>query len=283
MLDFLRRNRAVLSSAVFVLIAGVLALRTGGERARSDPLGRFFLEVMAPLQRGSSAVGQAVAGTWRSVGELMHSREENETLRQRVRELEEQVTRLGEAELENVRLRRLLDLRETLRGDVLTARVIGRDATGIARTLVVDRGEADGVVKGAAVLAPEGIVGQVFLASRHAARVLLINDHNSGVDALVQRTRARGIVEGIVDDGCGLKFVKRTEDVQVGDAVITSGLDGIFPKSLPIGHVVAVDKRGQGLFQYAEVAPRVDFSQLEEVLVTRGAVEPVEPGDAPSG
>jgi len=282
-LDFLRRNRAVLSSAVFVLIAGVLALRTGGERARSDPLGRFFLEVMAPLQRGSSAVGHAVAGTWRSVGELMHSREENETLRQRVRELEEQVTRLGEAELENVRLRRLLDLRETLRGDVLTARVIGRDATGIARTLVVDRGEADGVVKGAAVLAPEGIVGQVFLASRHAARVLLINDHNSGVDALVQRTRARGIVEGIVDDGCGLKFVKRTEDVQVGDAVITSGLDGIFPKSLPIGHVVAVDKRGQGLFQYAEVAPRVDFSQLEEVLVTRGPVEPVEPGDAPSG
>ena len=283
MLDFLRRNRAVLSSAVFVLIAGVLALRTGGERARSDPLGRFFLEVMAPLQRGSSAVGQAVAGTWRSVGELMHSREENETLRQRVRELEEQVTRLGEAELENVRLRRLLDLREALRGDVLTARVIGRDATGIARTLVVDRGEADGVAKGAAVLAPEGIVGQVFLASRHAARVLLIIDHNSGVDALVQRTRARGIVEGIIDDGCGLKFVKRTEDVQVGDAVITSGLDGIFPKSLPIGHVVAVDKRGQGLFQYAEVAPRVDFSQLEEVLVTRGPVEPVEPGDAPSG
>src|SRR5438552_1894052 len=197
---------------------------------------------MAPLQRGSTAVGHAVIGTWRGVGELMHSREENETLRQRVRELEEQVTRLGEAELENVRLRRLLDLRETLRGDVLTARVIGRDATGIARTLVVDRGEADGVVKGAAVLAPEGIVGQVFLASRHAARVLLINDHNSGVDALVQRTRARGIVEGIVDDGCGLKFVKRTEDVQVGDAVITSGLDGIFPKSLPIGQVVAVDK-----------------------------------------
>jgi len=282
-LDFLRRNRAVLSSAVFLLLAGVLALRTAGERARNDPLGRFFLEVMAPLQRGSTAVGHAVIGTWRGVGELMHSREENETLRQRVRELEEQVTRLGEAELENVRLRRLLDLRETLRGDVLTARVIGRDATGIARTLVVDRGDADGVVKGAAVLALEGIVGQVFLASRHAARVLLINDHNSGVDALVQRTRARGIVEGIVDDGCGLKFVKRTEDVQVGDVVITSGLDGIFPKSLPIGHVVAVDKRGQGLFQYAEVAPRVDFSQLEEVLVTRGAVEPVEPGDAPSG
>jgi len=282
-LDFLRRNRAVLSSAVFLLIAGVLALRTGGERARNDPLGRFFLEVMAPLQRGSTAVGQTVVGTWRGVGELMHSRQDNEALRQQVRELEQRVARLDEAELENARLRRLLDFREALRGDVLTARVIGRDASGVARTLVIDRGESDGVTKGAAVLAPEGIVGQIFLASRHASRVLLVNDHNSGVDALVQRTRARGIVEGIVDDGCGLKFVKRTEDVQVGDAVITSGLDGIFPKSLPIGQVVAVDKRGQGLFQYAEVAPRVDFSQLEEVLVTRGTVEPAEPADAPSG
>ena len=283
MLDFLRRNRAILSSAIFLALAGVVALRTGTERARNDPLGRFFLEVMAPLQRGSSAVGQSISGTWRSVGDLMRSRNENEALRTRVRDLEQEVARLGEAQLENVRLRRLLDFREALTGDVLTARVIGRDATGLARTLIVDRGEVDGVAKGAAVLAPEGIVGQVFLASRHAARVLLINDHNSGVDALVQRTRARGIVEGIVDDGCGLKFVKRTEDIQVGDAVITSGLDGIFPKSLPIGRVVAVDKRGQGLFQYAEVAPRVDFAQLEEVLVTRGPVEPVESGDAPSG
>jgi len=282
-LDFLRRNRAVLSSGLFLALAGVLALRMGAERGRSDPLGWFFLEVMAPLQRASTAVTRTVSGTWHSLGDLMHSREENETLRDRVRDLEQQVVRLNEAELENARLRHLLDFRETLKGDLLTARVIGRDATGLARTLVIDHGEADGVTKGAAVLAPEGIVGQIFLASRHAARVLLINDHNSGVDALVQRTRARGIVEGIVDDGCGLKFVKRTEDVQVGDAVITSGLDGIFPKSLPVGHVVAVDKRGQGLFQYAEVAPRVDFSQLEEVLVTRGLVEPVEAADAPSG
>jgi len=276
-LDFLRRNRAILSSAIFLALAGVVALRTGMERARNDPLGRFFLEVMAPLQRGSSAVGQSISGTWRSVGDLMRSRNENEALRTRVRDLEQEVARLGEAQLENVRLRRLLDFREALTGDVLTARVIGRDATGLARTLIVDRGEVDGVAKGAAVLAPEGIVGQVFLASRHAARVLLINDHNSGVDALVQRTRARGIVEGIVDDGCGLKFVKRTEDIQVGDAVITSGLDGIFPKSLPIGRVVAVDKRGQGLFQYAEVAPAPDFDRVEEVLVTRGPVEAKAP------
>src|SRR6185295_8603260 len=148
--------------------------------------------------------------------------------------------------------------------------VIGRDATRLSRTILIGRGETDGVVRGAAVLAPQGVVGHVFQTSPHAARVLLVSDHNSGVDALVQRTRARGIVQGTVDAGCALKYVKRTEDVQVGDELVTSGLDGIFPKGLPIGAVTSVDKRGQGLFQHAEVAPRVEFDQLEEVLVTRG-------------
>jgi rod shape-determining protein MreC len=96
----------------------------------------------------------------------------------------------------------------------------------------------------------------------------------------VQRTRARGIVQGTVDAGCVLNYVKRTEDVQVGDTLVTSGLDGIFPKGLPIGRVVAVDKRGPGLFQSAEVAPDVDPERLEEVLVTRGGVAPTEPAPA---
>src|SRR6185295_1055291 len=155
--------------------------------------------------------------------------------------------------------------------------VIGRDATRLSRTILIGRGETDGVVRGAAVLAPQGVVGHVFQTSPHSARVLLVSDHNSGVDALVQRTRARGIVQGTVDAGCVLKYVKRTEDVQVGDTLVTSGLDGIFPKGLPVGRVTAIDKRGQGLFQSAEVAPRVDVDQLEEVLVTRGTVVPVEP------
>jgi rod shape-determining protein MreC len=88
-------------------------------------------------------------------------------------------------------------------------------------------------------------------------------------------------VQGTPEGGCGLKYVKRTEDVQVGDTVVTSGSDGIFPKGLPIGRVVSVDKRGQGLFQYAEVAPRVDFDQLEELLVARGPVTDDAP-DAPA-
>jgi rod shape-determining protein MreC len=257
-------------------------VQTGRTPARSDSLGRFFLELMAPLQRSTAAVGRTVSGVWHGVGDVLRARSENVALRARARLLEQELDRLSEVALENGRLRALLEFRETLQGELLTARVIGRDASGVARTLTIDRGESDGVVRGAAALAPEGVVGQVFLVSRHAARVLLVSDHNSGVDALVQRTRARGIVQGTVDAGCALKYVKRTEDVQIGDTLVTSGLDGVFPKGLPIGRVTAIDKRGQGLFQSADVAPRVDFDQLEEVLVTRGPValvQPVETGE----
>jgi rod shape-determining protein MreC len=282
LLAFLRRNRVLLTSALCLLVAAGLAARTSNDRLRSDGLGWFFLEVMAPLSRGVTAARGVLGAGWRDVTELVGARDENRRLRARTRRLTERLDRLAELELENARLRKLLDFKDTLHGDLVASRVIGWDATGLAHTLTISRGTRDGIVKGAAVLAPEGVVGQVFLASRDAARVLLISDDNSGVDAIVQRTRARGILQG-AEGACGLKYVKRSDDVQPGDMVLTSGLDGIFPKGLPIGVVVTVDKRGQGLFQYAQVKPRVDLEALEEVLVTRGAVTPAAPADGAAG
>jgi rod shape-determining protein MreC len=283
MLEFLRRNRVLLASGCFLLVAAALLLRTGAGRLQTDRLGRLLLDGVSPLQRITATAARAVTGVWREAVDLMQARDEVVALRSEVERLAQEETRTAELEGENARLRQLLDFRERLAGDLIAAHVVGRDATGLARTIVIDRGERDGVFKGTAVVVPAGVVGHVFVTSRHAARVLLVNDHNSGVDGMVQRTRASGIVEGTPDGGCGLKFVKRTEDVQTGDEVVTSGLDGIFPKGLPIGRVVAVDKRGQGLFQYAEIAPAVEFDRLEEVLVTRGAVELREPETLPEG
>jgi rod shape-determining protein MreC len=277
MLEFLRRNRLLATAALFLVVAAALVVRTGGGRWRDDRLGRVFLELMAPLQRAGTAAGRTVADAWHGAAGLWRAREEAEALRARVLELERDTTRLTEADLENARLRELLAFRQTLKGELLTARVIGHDAAGLSRTITIDQGSAAGVGRGAAVLAPGGLVGQVFLVSSHAARVLLITDHNSGVDAVVQRTRGRGIVEGAVDGRCALKFVKRTEDLQVGDLVLSSGLDGIFPRGLPVGRIAAVDKQGQGLFQYAQVDPVVDVDELEEVLVTLGPVVPEAP------
>ena len=271
MLEFLRRNRLLATAALFLVLAAGMILRTGTSHGRDDQLGRIFLELMAPLERAGTFASRTVADAWESASGLLRARDEAEALRGRVRQLEQDTARLAETEAENARLRTLLDFRRTLGGTLLTTRVIGHDAAGLSRTLVVDQGSAAGIAKGAAVLAPEGIVGQVFQVSPHAARVLLVSDHNSGVDAVVQRTRGRGIVEGTADGRCGLKFVKRTEDLQVGDLVVSSGLDGIFPRGLPIGRIQAVDKQGQGLFQYAQIEPAVDAERLEEVVVMVGA------------
>ena len=280
MLDFFRRNRVLLASLGGLALAAVLVASTATGRGRTDRFGRLLLDVMTPLQRAGSATASAVGELWRDAAALFRRRAEIDWMQSRIERLEEEAVRLEEVDQENARLRDLLAFKAELAGELLAVAVVGRDATGMARTMTIDHGEQDGVVKGAAVLAPAGVVGQVFFASAHAARVLLITDHNSGVDAVVQRTRARGIVEGTVSEGCGLKFVKRTEDLQTGDVVVTSGVDGIFPRGLPIGRLTSVDKRGQGLFQYARVRPFVDFDRLEEVLVTRGTVE-TAPGDEP--
>lgn len=280
MIEFLRRNRVLVASLCGLGLAAVLVASTATGRGRTDGFGRLLLDAMAPFQRAGTEVANALADVWRDTSALFRRRAELDALGARIVELERQTVRLAEVEQENARLRDLLAFRERLAGEMLTAAVIGRDATGLARTLTIDRGERDGVVKGAAVLGPAGVVGQVFFVGARAARVLLITDHNSGLDAIVQRTRARGIVEGTATDGCGLKFVKRTEDLQPGDVVVTSGIDGIFPRGLPIGELTSIDKRGQGLFQYATVRPFVDFDRLEEVLVARGTVAAIV-GDEP--
>lgn len=279
MIDFFRRHRVFLAAGALLMLSALLVLRTSGSRSRSDRLGGLFLEALAPVQRVLVTVGQAMVNVWSGAGDLWTARQEVVVLRERVRAMEQDAARSGEIAVENERLHRLLDFRQQLTGDLLTARVIGRDATDLSHTILLDRGEADGIAVGAAVVAPEGVVGQIFHVSPHAARVLLITDHNSGADALVQRSRVRGIAEGNVDGTIGLKFIKRTDDVQIGDKVVTSGLDGIFPKGFLIGEVTGVDKRGQSMFQSIDVTPVVSFGRLEEIMVSRG---PVTRADQPA-
>jgi rod shape-determining protein MreC len=118
-----------------------------------------------------------------------------------------------------------------------------------------------------AVVISEGVVGRVIEVSPDTAKVLLLTDPNSALDVIIQRSRAQGIMEGKVDEVCVLKYVQKSDDVQVGDQVITSGLGGIFPKGLMTGMVTKLDRKRPGIFQYIEVSPAVDFSKLEEVLI----------------
>jgi rod shape-determining protein MreC len=267
MLEFVRRNRVLLISGFFLLCSLGLLSANARHPGRIDPLGRIFLELMAPFQRMTAGVAGAIRGVWDHYVGLIGVQAENDRLRERVRDLERRGTRSGEMELMNRRLKRLLALERELPTRAVAAQVTARDASVWFQSLTLNKGELDGIQVGMPVIAPEGVVGLISSTSPHAARVLLLTDPNSGIDVLVQRTRVRGIVSGLLEQGTSLKYVKRSDDVRVGDRVVASGLDGVFPKGLPVGRVTKVSRKDRGLFLYAEVTPAADASRLEEVLV----------------
>ena len=267
MLEFVRRNRVLLSSGFFLLCSLGLLSANARHPGRIDPLGRVFLEVMAPLQRVTAGVTGAGRGFWERYLDLVGVQAENDRLRARIRDLERHGTHQGELELMNRRLKRLLALERELPTRAVAAEVTARDASVWFQSLTLNKGELDGVQSGMPVMAPEGVIGVISSTSPHASRVLLLTDPNSGIDVLVQRTRVRGIVSGLLEQGTILKYVKRNDDVRVGDRIVASGLDGVFPKGLPVGRVTKVSRKDRGLFLYAEVTPDADASRLEEVLV----------------
>jgi rod shape-determining protein MreC len=234
---------------------------------RVDPVGVLLLEVMHPLQLGMTAVSRGATRVWEDYIALWSLREQNEALRRRLADLEDLSRQALELDLANRRLGELLELRAAWPEGTIAARVVGRSPSAVVRTVVLDKGEEHGVRKGMAVLAPDGVVGQVVAVSTHAARVMLIADANSGIDVLVQRSRVQGIATGAVENSCTLKYVQRGSDVAVGDTVITSGLDGIFPKGHPVGTITRVDARESRMFQEVEVKLSADLTRVEEVLV----------------
>jgi rod shape-determining protein MreC len=265
--SFFHRYRVVLSCGFFLTIS--LFLATANLRApySVDPVGVLLLEVMHPLQLGMTVLSQGASRLWDRYLTLWTLEEENQELRRKLDELERISQRVVELDLNNRRLERLLALRDEIGREAIAARVVGRNPTAWVHTVVLDKGGRHGVAKGMAVLTPEGVVGQVVSVSAHTARVLLVSDPNSGVDALVQRTRVRGIAAGTIDGGCVLKYIQRGDEVAVGDTIITSGLDGTFPKGQPIGTVTWVGTKDSRMFQDVEVKLSAELAKVEEVLV----------------
>lgn len=172
-----------------------------------------------------------------------------------------------EIEVENNRLRALLQFQSTIEDNKITAQVIAKDVTNEYRAIRINKGSKMGILAGMPVVTHEGIVGRVLRVTNTTADIITILDNLSSIDAIIQRSRVRGIIEGQTDTSCILKYALRTDDIIVGDIIISSGLDGIYPKGLMLGRVLKVNKKSYGITQEVEVKPSVDFSRLEEVLV----------------
>lgn len=274
-LSFFRRYHIPAFVIALLLIGLVLMSLRVKQRQGVTFFDGLLMEVTSPFQQAATFVIKTVHGVFQQYVFLVHLQKENSLLRKKIAALEEESHQTKEMVLAHDRLRKLLEFREKMPASTIAAQVIGQDPTSWFKSVTVNKGERNGVLKGMAVISPEGVVGQILKTSADYATVLLMTDYNSAIDAIVQRTRAKAIVEGKEENRCQLKYLLRTEDVAVGDIVITSGLGGVFPKGLTIGEVRSVDKKGHGVFQYADLVPNVDLTRLEEVLILAVSAPPV--------
>lgn len=273
MFSFLKKYRYILVVGFLITFAlWRIALHTHAHSA--DPVHRCILEVTAPLQDIVTKGLLSVKGVWERYMYLVNLQEENRLLREIIAELRKERVQLREAAIANLRLRELLAFKESSADPLLPAKVIGQDMSGWFQSLLIDAGEKDGVREAMVVVSPAGVIGQIIETSGHYSRVLLLTDHSSEIAGLTQRTRARGIVEGIGDRFCRFKYLHRSEDVRDGDLVLSSGMDKIFPTGVLIGTITRVRRETSGLFQEAELQPAVDFYTLEEVLIILRNQEP---------
>lgn len=226
----------------------------------------------AEAQRATSAVIGAVGRLWSDYIALRNVRIENDALKEQNASLQVRIQQQQALAERAEALRRLLDLRDQSNLPMRAAEVIGGPAAPDFRSVTIDRGTADGLRVDMAVVAAEGAVGRVVTVARRAAKVQLLVDRNAAAAALTERTRAQGIVVGTGEDTLRLDFVSSTADVAEGDLVVTSGLDGIYPKGFVIGRVEAIERAGTA-YRAIRVRPAVNFAVLEEVLVVLAAPE----------
>ncbi len=233
---------------------------------------RTVLSFFSPVLNGLSSAADSVVGAWSSFVDLRRVGEENERLKSRLRDAEMQLLSQRASVEENARLRVYLDLKPRLPMPTLLADVVARNASPWFKTISIDKGAANGVVHGATVLSPSGVLGRVISVSRNSASVQLLVDRDSGAAVLTERGRVDGIVSGFQDDADGsplllMKYVPSLAAVTPGEVVVTSGLDQLFEKGLVVGTVLRVAEP-VGLFKDVWVRPSASPAFAEQVFVS---------------
>jgi len=193
--------------------------------------------------------------------------QENKVLKKEIDVLKKDLVDYAELEDENQRLKDIVSFKKSLPQKMVPARVVGRDLASWRRSIVIDKGEKDGLKEDFAVVSSYGLVGRIIEVGESASRVMLLTDMDFKISAIIQHGREEGIVEGVGEAYCWMKYVEREGFVQNNDIVISSGLGGVFPKGIIIGGISSVSVGEDMLFKRIKIVPAVKFSKLEEVLV----------------
>lgn len=226
----------------------------------------FF--IIGPVENAFSSLASGIEDVWAHYIFLSGVSGKNDKLRQKLAVAGRELHECREEIKLYHRVRPFADLisaKPSLK--LLPASIVARDPSPWYKAVMINRGEKQGVRAGLPVIVPDGLVGRVTAVSYAYAKVVLVVDLNSSVDALVDRTRARGIVTGNSGWKCRFDYALRQSDIRLGDMVISSGFGGVYPKWIRIGRVTSLIRRNSGLFQEIVITPDVDFQRLEEVMV----------------
>ncbi len=259
---------------LYVLVVFILTSIFFGVKARHQQLfsvaEQGIMTLAYPFQKAADLAIDSCNSIIDNYVNLIHVNQENRALKNRIANLERQLIAREESQRQNLQLRKLLDFQEKhqLPAHATIANVIGRDASGFSRLIFIDHGSRDLIKIHDPALTPRGIVGQVIMTSPFSAKIMLITDSHSSCDVLVQRTRERGIIQGDNQQLCRLSYITRSADVKIGDTIITSGMDGVYPKGIPVGTVVSVDRENDNLCQRITVQPFANLNGLEEIIVS---------------
>ena len=276
------RNLTILVGVLFLQVLGLaIQVKRTSENESSRLIRVWAVQAVTPFEKSIVWVQHGSSNLWHNYFYLRGVRQENRDLRQEIQQMEIERVRLSEDANQARRLQALLGFKEQFIAKTLAAQVIGSSGSEQSRLVYIDKGSSDGVKRDMAVITANGVIGKTLQVFPTTSQVLLINDQSSGVGALLEKSRAQGIVRGTPNGTVTLEKIMSDETVQDGDKVLTSGGDQIFPKGLPVGIVTRVSP-GPDLFLNIRIRPSVDLSKLEEVLVITQEEErePVTPDGA---
>lgn len=271
MLKFIKNKYAVILVITTLGLFVFMAL-SSQERDKPTIFEDALSTIVAPVQKVFFNIATSIESGIAFISEINTLKDQNETLTVMVEQLEEENRRLQALKDENVRLREMLGLQQELENfEILGAQIIAKDPGNWFHVFTINKGTAHGVKNQSAVITNKGLVGHVFDVRRNSAKVMSIIDSDSAVSALMDRTRDIAVVKGdltLRQEGlCKLSYVSKEADIIEGDAVITSGLGGIYPKGILIGRITQISKRPYEITQHAIVEPEVDFKRLEKVFI----------------
>ena len=253
--------------ALFIAINFTAMTMSNREFLPTNGIERIFISITSPFQMVVTKTIHFTQNIWNTYFMTVLAVKENVELKKQLEKSVEIKNRYEELERENTRLKKFVNFTSSMPDTYVAAQIVARDPSPWFKTIMIDKGTKDGLVKGSPVLVPEGIVGQIIKVAKNYSRVLLITDRNSAVDSLVQNSRVRGIVKGNNEDNCSFVYTLRKEEVKEGEMVVSSGLDQVFPKGMKIGRIIKVTKIHSQLFQDIILDTSVDFNKIEEVLV----------------